>query len=78
MIILIQVYIFKIFEQLFNIRQILKQLNRAIGESAEMLEILDAPHEIIDTSDKKLKVTEGRIEFQNVDFHYTENKEVFT
>lgn len=29
-IILIQVYVFKIFDELFNIRQILKQINRAI------------------------------------------------
>ncbi len=77
-IILIQVYIFKIFEQLFGIRQILKQLNKAIGESAEMLEILDTPHEIIDRSDKKLIVREGRIEFQNVNFQYLANKDVFT
>jgi len=76
-IILIQVYIFKVFEQLFNIRQILKQINRAIGESAEMLEILDEPHEIIDHSDKQLHVDAGKIEFNNVQFTYVDGKAIF-
>ena len=76
-IILIQVYIFKIFEQLFNIRNILKQVNRAIWESAEMLEILDAPHEIIDHSDIPLQVASGRVEFINVQFTYVDGKAIF-
>lgn len=76
-IILIQVYIFKVFEQLFNIRQVLKQLNRAIGESAEMLEILDEPHEIIDHSDALLNVTAGKVEFDNVQFQYIDGKNIF-
>jgi ABC-type multidrug transport system fused ATPase/permease subunit len=77
-IILIQVYIFKIFEQLFNIRNILKQVNRAIGESAEMLEILDAPHEIIDHTDATLTVDAGKIEFVNLQFGYAnDGKPIF-
>jgi len=76
-IILIQVYIFKVFEQLFNIRQILKQLNRAIGESAEMLEILDESHEILDHSDIALHVDAGKIEFKNVTFGYADGNTIF-
>lgn len=76
-IILIQVYIFKIFDELFNIRHILKQLNRAIGESAEMLEILDMPHEIVDHSDKLLSVPAGKVEFENVTFTYVDGKAIF-
>ena len=76
-IILIQIYIFKLFDQLFNIRNILKQMNRAIGESAEMLEILDEPHEIIDHSDKVLDVAAGKVEFTNITFAYGDSKAIF-
>jgi len=76
-IILIQVYIFKVFEQLFNIRNILKQMNRAIGESAEMLEILDEPHEIIDHTNAILDVTTGKVEFAHVQFSYEDDKQIF-
>jgi len=57
-----------VFEQLFGVRQIFKQVNRAIGESSEMLEILDEQHEILDRSDSKLHVKSGRVEFVNVKF----------
>jgi len=76
-IILIQVYIFKVFEQLFNIRNILKQMNRSIGESAEMLEILDAQHEIIDHSDALLDISSGKVEFVNVNFAYDDSNPIF-
>jgi ABC-type multidrug transport system fused ATPase/permease subunit len=43
-----------------------------------MLEILDTPHEIVDHTQNNLKVTEARIDFQQVDFHYVQDKPVFT
>ena len=52
-------------------------MNRAIGESAEMLEILDAPHEIIDHTTTQLHVDAGRVEFTNVKFEYVEGKPIF-
>ena len=67
---MVQAYIVRVFEHLFSVRQILKQLNRAIGESAEMLEILDAPHEIIDHSDTVLDISAGKVEFANINFGY--------
>ncbi len=76
-IVLIQVYIFKVFDQLFGIRNILKQLNRAIGESAEMLEILNMQHEIVDHSDAMLQVSSGKVEFINVDFAYDDGNPIF-
>ena len=39
-----------------------------------MVEILDTPHEVIDNSDKKLKVKEGEIRFEKVDFSSGENQ----
>lgn len=60
----------KVFEHLYSIRHILKQLNRAIGESAEMLEILDEKHGIQDHSDTSLDVSAGKIEFADIEFGY--------
>jgi len=52
-------------------------MNRAIGESAEMLEILDAPHEIVDHTNAKLHVSAGRVEFTNIQFGYVDGKPIF-
>lgn len=74
---MIQVYIFKVFEQLFNVRQVLKQVNRVIGESSEMLEILDEAHEIVDHSDALLDVNAGKIAFTDVTFAYADGRAIF-
>ena len=76
-IVLVQAYIIRVFEHLFAIRNVLKQLNRAIGESAEMLEILDAPHEIQNHSDKELAVHAGKVEFTNLTFAYADGNPIF-
>ena len=76
-VILIQLYIIRIVNQLSSIRHILKSMNRALWESTEMLQILMTPHEIIDYSDKKLKVKSWKIEFENINFSYEDWKQVF-
>lgn len=48
-----------------------------IGESAEMLAILQEPHEIVDHSDTKLQVVAGKIVFEKVQFVYADNKAIF-
>jgi ABC-type multidrug transport system fused ATPase/permease subunit len=42
-----------------------------------MLTILDEPHEIKDTTNKKLAVHSGKIEFNNVCFTYADGRAVF-
>ena len=42
-----------------------------------MLEILDTPHEIVDTSDKKIDIHHGEITFDQVNFAYLEGKPIF-
>lgn len=76
-IVLIQAYIVRVFEQLYSIRSILKQLNRAIGESAEMLEILDEPHEIKDHTKSVLNISAGKIEFNAIKFGYADGNTIF-
>jgi ABC-type multidrug transport system fused ATPase/permease subunit len=50
---------------------------RCVAEIGEVVAIIDTPHSVIDTSDKKLKVREGGICFENVSFAYNENNPVF-
>ena len=76
-VILVQMYLVKITNDLSNIRHILKSMSRTLWESTEMLEILMTPHEIIDYSDKKLKVKSWKIEFENINFSYEDWKQVF-
>lgn len=76
-IILVQMYVMKISNQLSSVRQILKQLNRTLWESTEMLEILNTPHEIQDKTNKKLKIWDWRIDFENVKFSYNEWNNIF-
>ena len=63
-------YVIRIGNQLSEVRFILKSLSRTLLESTEMLEILNTPHEIQDLSDKKLKITSGKIDFEKVVFTY--------
>ena len=76
-IILVQLYVMRIANQLSNVRHILKSMSRALGESTEMLEILNTPHEIQDHTNKKIKITSWKIDFDNVTFSYVEWKNVF-
>ena len=76
-VILVQMYLVKITNDLSNIRHILKSMSRTLWESTEMLEILNTPHEIVDYSNKKLKVTSWQIHFDNVKFAYEDWNEVF-
>ena len=76
-ILLVQMYTVRIANQLSNVRHILKSMSRALWESTEMLEILNTPHEIQDHTNKKLKITSGKIDFEWVDFSYIDWSKIF-
>jgi len=76
-ILLIQLYVMRMANQLSQVRYILKSLSRALWQSTEMLEILNTPHEIQDHTNKKLKIWNWKIDFENVTFSYVEWKNVF-
>lgn len=76
-IVLIQAYIFKVFEQMFTLWYLFKRLNRSVWESIEMLDILDEKHEIIDNTQKQLEIHNWKIEFKNVNFEYNEWNKIF-
>ena len=60
-----------------SIGNVFRHLYKSFGESAEMIEILDEPHEIIDHSTATLEVDAGKIEFQDVDFAYVTDNPIF-
>lgn len=60
-----------------SVGNVFRHLYKSFGESAEMIEILDEPHEIIDHSTEILEVGAGKIEFKNVEFAYTQGNPIF-
>ncbi|MFA7717498.1 MAG: ABC transporter ATP-binding protein [Candidatus Absconditabacterales bacterium] len=77
MFVLLQIYLFRIMDQMRNIGNVFRYLYQSFGECAEMLEILETPHEIQDISDEKLHIHDGKIEFKEVNFHYVKENPVF-
>ena len=75
--VLLQIYIFRLFDQLRGIWHIFRHMYRSFSESAEMIEILDTSHEIKDISNKELNVSAWKIEFENIQFSYESNYEIF-
>ncbi len=75
-IVLVQTYVIKLFDQMSWLDNIFKRLNKSVGDSAEMLEILETPHEIQDKTDKKLNIKDGKVEFNHVDFWYNPDKPI--
>jgi ABC-type multidrug transport system fused ATPase/permease subunit len=54
-----------------------KNFFRCVAEIGEVVAIIDTPHSVQDTTTKKLKVKEGEIEFQEVEFSYDGKNKVF-
>lgn len=74
MIVLLQTYILRVIDFMRGIGQTLRHLFVAISEVSEILEIVETPHEIQDKSNKNLKVNQGEIRFEGVDFSYGEHQ----
>ena len=77
-IVLVQAYIFKIVEQMFSLWHVFKRLNSTIWESAEMIEVLETPHEITDQKwAKDMQTKSWKIEFNKVAFAYNKWNNIF-
>ena len=69
---------FVIMSQIWYLCHAMAELYREIGIARQAIALLSAPIEIKDIPDAKpLHVTEGKIEFENVTFHYNKGKKVF-
>lgn len=72
---LIQAYLLQIFDKLWNFGRIIQRMYKYLADSEEMTQILLTPHEITDKfMTKTLAVNEGKVEFRNVSFTYTQTR----
>jgi ATP-binding cassette subfamily B protein len=74
----IQAYVLTTFSNVWNFSRYLKSLFENMAEANEMTEVLLEPHEIKDASEaKKLEVTRGRVEFQDVSYSYNNKNSIY-
>ncbi len=69
--VLIQAYLLKVFQRIWDFGKIIRDYYEAMADAEEMTEILDTPHEITDAKNAAaLKIKTGEINFNDVSFHY--------
>jgi ATP-binding cassette subfamily B protein len=76
-IVLLQTYVLNLIQQLGDMSNTFRHFFRCIAEIGEVVEIIDTPHSVVDTSTKKLKIKDGTIVFDTVTFAYDTNHPVF-
>lgn len=70
-VLLAQLYIGRIYNDLWNLQNIIRRVETSLSEAAEMTEILELPIEVADSkSPEEAKFSEGKIEFKDVTFKY--------
>ena len=71
---LIFIYALNINRQLWELNSISRTYNRVLGDADEMTKILEKDLLLVDASDDKLVVTQGKIELDNVSFVHDNGK----
>ena len=71
---LIITYTGSVAHELWNMNGIMRNYNRIIGNANDMVEILQTPTTLIDKSDSKLKVTNGKISMDKITFTHDEGQ----
>ncbi len=75
---MIQVFVSQLFSRLWDMGKYIRQIFEYLSDAQEMTEILLTPHEINDASDAvPIKIKDGRIKFENVDFGYKGQVKIF-
>lgn len=77
--VLIQAYLLTAFDRLVTVNRELRRVYDAYADAAEMLELLEMPHEVQDAlGASPLIVTEGKVAFKRVGFHFSEGDSIFS
>ena len=76
-VVLIEMYTQSLSETVEECVEFFQGMNETLGDATPMLEILKTPHEVVDKSEKKLKVWAGKVEFQDLTFGYSKEVKVF-
>lgn len=66
-------YTFSLIQEIWNISDMLRNYYQIVGDSEEMLEILNTRPEIKDKTNKKLTVKKGGIKFKDIDFAHADS-----
>ncbi len=76
-IVLIQTYVFGIFNNVWGIGRQIRIIYTSIADASEMVDVITAPLEVADKPKaKKLKVKAGEVWFDDVSFHFNKEREV--
>ena len=77
--VLIQIYLFAIFDRLTAINQDLRRVYDAFADAGEMMELLELPHAVTDVPGARpLAVGGGEIEFAGVTFYFREERPILS
>ena len=64
-----------LLSNVWTINHILRSMNRSFGNAKEMVEVLDMPYIIDDTTDKPLEISKAEIDIQHITFQHEKKKE---
>ncbi len=77
--VLIQAYLIQLFERLWDFGRVIRKVYQHLADAEEMVEILHTPHQVQNKSKaKSLKISQGELEFRDVNFIYTDSREVIS
>ncbi|MDD4931493.1 MAG: ABC transporter ATP-binding protein [Candidatus Colwellbacteria bacterium] len=77
--VLIQAYLSNIFGKVWGFGRVIRRFYESLSDASEMTDILLSPHEIKDVPNAAdLKVSEGKIDFKNVDFRYGDSRRILS
>lgn len=78
-VVLVQIYISTIAHMLFAVGRIFSKMTGSLAYADEMIEVFDATPDILDPEHPESdRMREGRIEFRNISFNYSDGENVFT
>lgn len=77
-VILVQTYLLNIFGMIWQLTRSVSNMLRAAANATEMIRVLEEVPDILDPQHPELdRIRDGRVDFQNVSFKYTEGENVF-
>jgi len=75
--VLLQSYVLMVSMKIMQLSWMIRGIYSSFSSAEEMTEILNIPNEIKDAKDaKKLKVVNGEIKFESVDFYYNDTRQI--
>ncbi|MDF1763644.1 MAG: ABC transporter ATP-binding protein/permease [Oleibacter sp.] len=73
---LVNAFMFQLFLPLNFLGFIYREIKASVANIERMFELLDQPNQVPDLSDKVLHVPHGKVEFENVEFAYTQERPI--